>query len=227
MTINYMPYAGGHSYQLSLPQPCEGDAPGEIPLEGEIRRQPVFLRYLTVAGLWNFSVFTAGPFFNVHLAQNLGASARTTGLLAMVSALTSMAGQWAFGRWSDRLGAPRVMAWAGMLIPFLPWAWLLMRSPWHVIPINAAAGFLWAGFELCSLNTLLLFSPAETLPRYAALYHLVVGGASALGAAVGGWIAAAWGFEPLFVLSGLGRMAAMGLYGWRVFPRLVSNARAT
>jgi predicted MFS family arabinose efflux permease len=142
MTINYMPYAGGHSYQLSLPQPCEGDAPGEIPLEGEIRRQPVFLRYLTVAGLRNFSVFTAGPFFNVHLAQNLGASARTTGLLAMVSALTSMAGQWAFGRWSDRFGAPRVMAWAGMLIPFLPWAWLLMRSPWHVIPINAAAGFL-------------------------------------------------------------------------------------
>jgi hypothetical protein len=48
-----------------------------------------------------------------------------------------------------------------------------------------------------------------------------------LGAAVGGWIAAAWGFEPLFVLSGLGRMAAMRLYGWRVFPRLVSNARAT
>jgi predicted MFS family arabinose efflux permease len=227
MTINYMPYAGGHSYQLSLPQPCEGDAPGEIPLEGEIRRQPVFLRYLTVAGLWNFSVFTAGPFFNVHLAQNLGASARTIGLLAMVSALTSMVGQWAFGRWSDRFGAPRVMAWAGMLIPFLPWAWLLMRSPWHVIPINAAAGFLWAGFELCSLNTLLLLSPAETLPRYAALYHLVVGGASALGAAVGGWIAAAWGFEPLFVLSGLGRMAAMGFYGWRVFPRLVSNARAT
>ncbi len=193
-----------------------------LPPWREIRQRPAFLGYLATAGVWNFSLFLAGPFFNVYLAQNLGASARTIGLLSMVSAGTALIGQWVFGRWSDRIGAPRGMWRAGMLIPLLPWAWLLVRAPWHVIPINALAGFLWAGFELCNLNTLLVLSSPETRPRYAALYNLIVGISSTLGAVIGGWIAAAWGFYPLFVLSGLGRTAAMVLFRWKVIRSLKS-----
>jgi len=54
-----------------------------------------------------------------------------------------------------------------------------------------------------------------------------VGIASALGAAAGGWIADAWGFYPLFVLSGLGRMAAMGLYRWKGLRDLPARADGT
>lgn len=208
----------------SIPEPPSGTVRGKrLPPWGEIRRHPAFFHYLAAAGVWNFSVFLAGPFFNVHLVRNLGADARTVGLLSMVSALTALIGQWVFGRWSDRIGAARGMWRAGMFIPLLPWAWLLVRSPWHVIPINVLSGFLWAGFELCNLNTLLLLSPTEIRPRYAALYNLVVGISSAFGAAIGGWIAMAWGFYPLFALSGFGRAMAIGVYRWKVLRHLAEE----
>lgn len=214
---------GGIGWMLfaSIPEIGPGVVRGKrLPPWREVRQQPAFLRYLAMAGTWNFAVFLAGPFFNVHLVRNLRADARTVGLLSMVSTLTALLGQWVFGRWSDRIGAPRGLLWAGVWIPLLPWAWLLARSPWHVLPINALAGFLWAGFELCSLNTLLAFSPPETRPRYAALYNLVSGISAALGAATGGWIAAGWGFYPLFALSGFGRALAIGVYRWKVLPCL-------
>ncbi len=219
--IGFLLGAVGLAVFASIPEAGPRAVRGKrLPPWGEIRERPAFLGYLAAAGAWNFAVFLAAPFFNVHLVRNLGADARAVGLLSMISALTALLGQWVFGRWSDRISAPRGMWWAGLLIPLLPWAWLLVHHPWHAIPINALGGFLWAGFELCSLNTLLLLSREETRPRYAALYNLAVGVAAAAGAAAGGWIAAQWGFHPLFALSGLGRLLAIGLYGWGVLRRL-------
>ncbi|MCS7252043.1 MAG: MFS transporter [Anaerolineae bacterium] len=211
--IAFLLGAIGLAVFASMPEERPGDVRGQrLPPWREIRKQSAFLGYLTTSGIWNFSLFLAAPFFNVHLVQNLGANPQTVGLLAMVSALTGLFGPIFFGRWNDRWGAPRALLWAGLLIPLLPWAWLLARSPWHIVPVNALAGFLWAGFELCNFNTLLALAPKETRPRYAAFYNLVIGIASATGAVVGGWIASLWGFYPLFALSGLGRLLAIGFY---------------
>ncbi len=212
----------------SLPEAGPGVVRAKrLPPWREIRAHSVFLSYLATAGIWNFSLFLAGPFFNIHLVRNLGADARAVGLLTAVSAFTALFGQAFFGRWSDRWGAPRALLRAGLFIPLLPWAWLLARSPWHIVPINALAGFLWAGFDLCNFNTLLFLSPEETRPRYAALYNLIVGIASAAGAAAGGWMASHWGFYPLFALSGLGRLLAMGLYARTVLRALASSSRTS
>ncbi|WP_322798853.1 MFS transporter [Thermoflexus sp.] len=219
--IAFLLGAIGLAVFASLPEESPGSVRGKrLPPWREIREQPAFLSYLATFGIWNFSLFLAAPFFNVHLVQNLGADARTVGLLTTVSAFAALFGPVFFGRWNDRWGAPRALLRAGLFIPLIPWAWLLARSPWHIAPINALAGFLWAGFDLCNFNTLLALAPEETRPRYAAFYNLIVGIASAAGAAVGGWIASQWGFYPLFALSGLGRLLAMGFYARTVLRAL-------
>jgi len=94
----------------------------------------------------------------------------------------------------------------------MPWAWALIRSPWHVVPINLVAGFLWAGYELANFNFLLILTPEDRRPRYSAVYQIVVTVALAGGAALGGIVAQRWGYTPVFVLSGIGRLCAALLF---------------
>jgi hypothetical protein len=63
--------------------------------------------------------------------------------------------------WVDRWKPYRVQLITGLLIPFLPACWASIRSPWHIVPINLASGFLWAGYELAAFNMLLVLSTEE------------------------------------------------------------------
>jgi predicted MFS family arabinose efflux permease len=114
------------------------------------------------------------------------------------------------------MGPRRVQLITGLMIPIFPAAWALVRSPWHIVPLNLAAGFLWAGYDLAAFNMLLILSPEERRARYTALYQVIVTVALAAGAALGGMIATYWGYAPIFVLSGVGR-----LFGALFFARLV------
>ena len=49
-----------------------------------------FLMLCATAALWNFSLNTAGPFFNIYLVRNLKATALMVGLLSVVSSLASL-----------------------------------------------------------------------------------------------------------------------------------------
>jgi predicted MFS family arabinose efflux permease len=100
----------------------------------------------------------------------------------------------------------------GLVIPLLPWGWALTRSPWHVVPIDMAGGFLWAGYNLANFNMLLAITPEDMRPRYSALYQIVVMGALAVGSAIGGVIIEQWGYYVVFALSGVGRLAAALLF---------------
>jgi MFS family permease len=184
----------------------------QVPLLQHLRAHPDFLAFCATAALWNFSLQIAGPFFNPYLAQSLGASAGVVGALRMVSGLAALPGMRLFGPLADRWGPRRVQLITGLLIPLLPAAWMLVRSPWHVIPIHLAGGFLWAGYNLASFNFLLTITPGHRQPRYSALYQIVVTLALAGGAALGGVVAEWWGYIATFALSAVGRLSAALLF---------------
>lgn len=182
---------------------------GHLPsLLRHLRTQPDFLLFCGTSALWNFSLQIAGPFFTPYLAESLGANAGIVGTLGVVTSLASLPGQRLFGSLNDRWGARRVRLVTGLIIPLLPFGWVLTRSPWHVIPINLASGFLWAGFNLASFNFLLEIVPKDRLARYSALYQIIVMAAFAGGAALGGVVAERRGYVTIFVLSGIGRLIA-------------------
>ncbi len=184
----------------------------QAPLLRQLRAHPDFLAFCATAALWNLSLSIARPFFNVYLVENLRASASIVGTLSVVSLLAALPGQRLFGPLVDRWGPRRVQLITGLLIPLLPWAWVLVRSPWHAVPINLAGGFLWAGYGLSNFNFLLTLTPEDRRPRYSALYQVIVMAALAGGAAMGGIIAEQWGYMTIFVLSGIGRLSAALLF---------------
>ena len=79
-------------------------------------------------------------------------------------------------------------------------------------------GAIWAGYGIGSFNFLLSVSPAEQRARYTALYQIAVAGSVALGAALGGLISSYMALTILFVISGIGRFAAAGIFAWYVHP---------
>jgi predicted MFS family arabinose efflux permease len=187
---------------------------------GGLRAHPDFLAFCAVALLWNGALGVASPFFGVYMVENLGASAGTVGTLSVISAMAALPGQRLFGTLADRWGPRRIQLFTGLIIPLVPWGWALARSPWHLVPIDLIAGFLWAGYSLASFNFLLLLAPEERRSRYTALYQIAVMVALASGSALGGVVATAWGIRAVFVLSGIARLAAALL-----FVRLVRQPR--
>jgi len=199
-----------------------------MPLVQHLRAHPAFLTFCATAALWNLSLNVAGPFFNVYLVETVKANAGVVGALSVVSSLAALPGQRLFGPLIDRWGPRRVQLITGLLIPLLPSAWALVRSPWHVVPINLAAGFLWAGYNLSNFNSLLTLTPEDRRPGYSALYQAIVTTALAGGAALGGIVAEHWGYTAVFVLSGIGRLGAALLFARfvRSTPRMTKDQGA-
>ncbi len=171
-----------------------------------------FVLFCATAALWNFSLNIAGPFFNVYLVEGLSGTASMVGLLSVASGMAALPGQRLFGVLSDRWGPRRVQLLTGLLIPLLPFAWTLVWSPWHVVPIDMAGGFLWAGYNLAAFNFLLTLMPEERRAHYSAVYQIVVTIALAGGAALGGVAAEYWGYKAVFVMSGTGRLLSALLF---------------
>ncbi|MDH3675222.1 MAG: MFS transporter, partial [Anaerolineae bacterium] len=163
-----------------------------------IRKSPGFLGLVISAFVWNMAVQVAAPFFNVYLVNQLGASITTVGWLTAVSGLSALVGQQLFSRLLDRHGALWVQRLAGLLIFWLPLAWIFVTSPWQVVLINACGGLLWAGYNLSNFSLLLQLSPDEQRPRAVALYQTAVFGSAVLGPLIGGFLADVVSFQFIF-----------------------------
>ncbi|NLE45933.1 MAG: MFS transporter [Chloroflexi bacterium] len=187
-----------------------------IELLAHARSLPGFLAFAVTAALLNFSLSLASPFFNVHLANNLGASAGIVGTLTVLSSLAALPGQRLFGSLVDRWGAYRVRVLTNFIVPIMPWLWILARSPWHTGPAQILGGFMWAGYNLANFNLLLEFTPEDQRTHYTALYQIALTLSTAGGAALGGVIAEHWSYSAIFFLSGAGRLIAGLLFIWLV-----------
>jgi predicted MFS family arabinose efflux permease len=168
--------------------------------------------FCAVAALWNCSLNLAGPFFSVYMVESLRASASTVGTLDVIATLAALPGQRLFGILADRWGPRRVQLITGLLIPIIPLGWVLSRSAWHLVPVQLAVGFLWAGYALASFNFLLVFTPEDRRSHYTALYQIAVTVGLAGGAVLGGIIATHWGYKSVFIVSSLGRLGAALLF---------------
>ena len=173
-----------------------------------------FLMYLGGTLIWNIGLQAAGPFFNPYLAKNLHASSAMIGFLSAIMAITGLGGLAWLGRMMDVRGTRWMMIATGLIIPLLPACWLFVSEPWQVIPINAAAGILWAGNGIATLNMVMVMAPAEKRARYAAAFQTVTFAGAFAGPLIGGQIITLLGFNAVFGFSAIGRMAGT-LIIWR------------
>jgi MFS family permease len=199
-----------------IPEPPLPAAAERSHRSGDLRRalsnSPGFLGLVVSGFIWNFGLQLAGPFFNVYMVSQLNASLAMVGLVTGISSLFALGGQRIFGRLLDYKGSLWVQTITGLLIPFLPAAWIFVTEPWQVGIINAFSGVLWAGYNLSNFNLLLELSPPEQRPRAVALYQTVIFVSAVLGPLLGGFLADAIGFKPVFGLSGACRMVGMVVF---------------
>ena len=60
---------------------------------------------------------------------------------------------------------------------------------------------MWTGYGLASFNLLLDIAPEKARPEANALFQLVVAGSATVAPVVGGHLADAIGYRPIFILS--------------------------
>ena len=195
----------------TLPPRAKGQT---LHLRQMLRGQGRFLAFCGTAALWNFSVQIAGPFFIIFLSDEVGASASLLALSSATSVLAALPAQRVFGVLNDRKGARWVQRLTGFIIPLVPGVWGFMRQPWQAFPVQLISGFAWAGYNLAAFNLLLEMTPDEDRPTFVAVYQALVGLGMAGGAALGSWLIKTQGYQPVFLVSAIGRLAAAVLFSW-------------
>jgi len=183
--------------------------------------QSQFVAVVLTSALWNFSINITGPFFNVYLVQNLKFSTAVIGFLAVISSISGLFVQNKIGAIADRLGPRRLQLVSMALIPLLPLAWTLASQVWQIALINLAGGILWGAFNLAQFNLLLASMPKDQIPRFSAIYQIVITLSLSAGALAGSYVIKHWGFVAIFLISALLRWVATGL-----FARFVQAADA-
>jgi MFS family permease len=181
-----------------------------------IRSAPGFLILVAVTLIWNLGSQMTGPFLNVYLVSKLGATTAMVGWANAASGLAALLTQRWLGRWVDRKGNIWVQGVLSFVIIGIPLAWMVAAVPWHVIIINAIAGILWTGHGLASFNLLLELAPEQARPEANALFQLVVAASAVIAPMVGGHVADAFGFKPMFALSSAIRVVGALAFLWWV-----------
>jgi MFS family permease len=171
-----------------------------------------FMGFAASALVWNTALQVSSPFFNVYLVSRLGASAAMVGFLTAVSSVTTLLGQLALGRATDKKGDAFVLVLTGLLIPFLPLSWILVTRPQQVAYINTASGILWAGYNLACFNILLKLTPDDRRAEATAVYQTLVTASAVIGPVIGGALADSVGYTAVFALSGAGRFVGILLF---------------
>ncbi len=171
-----------------------------------LRGNRTFLYFTIIMMFWTFGVQVAGTYFTVYQKDVLQSTTRLIGLLTTVTSLTSLIGQRVWGRLIDQRGSRWVMTLCGLLIPNMPFVWMLVTEPWHVVFISLQSGFLWAGFNVASFNLLLELPDQKLRTQASASYATLTNIASIVAPLAGGLVISTLGYHWTFGLSGTLRL---------------------
>ncbi len=212
------------------------------PLLDAVREGAVFvlhhrlLRGIALCAIfWNLSFFALWAIFVPFALNILALDPRQTGAVQMAYGAGLIAGALSGGAVLTRLPpnvtllfGPGVSAAAGLLL------WLSVGTPGWALP--AVAHFL-VGFGpmlwlICQTTVRQLVTPPELLGRVNATIQVAIYGMRPLGALLGGWLGAAFGYETAVVAIAAGFATSCAvvlvtpLIGLRVMPAQTSTASA-
>ncbi len=193
--------------EVSRHLPSHGSLPGLI---NQVWNQPNFRRLLNFGLLWSFAVNFSSPFFVVYLLRELHFTYTVVSLITIAGAIADLTGMGFWGHLSDQHGNRPIMLLCVAVGSLMPLTWLFTSdsdfSKFLLIPgLLMMGSFVFAGYNLSSVNMIFGSAPRENNSAYFALWNSVNGVFTALGAIAGGLF-----YDHGQALSGL----ADGLPGW-------------
>ncbi|MDP3920882.1 MAG: MFS transporter [Candidatus Omnitrophota bacterium] len=177
-------------------------------------RRSNYVRYVLYVASITFATQLASPYFSVYMLKDLQFSYLTYMSVHMSAVITGFISFPIWGSHADHVGNARVLKTVSVLIPVIPFLWLVSKNPFYLIGVESFSGFVWGGFTLSAANYIFdAVTPAKRV-RCLGYFNFINGSAVFLGAALGGFLAERlppiFGFPllTLFLLSGSLRFAA-------------------
>lgn len=174
-------------------------------------RNTNFYKFLLYASSITFATQIAAPYFSVYLLRDLGLDYLSFTGIQLASVLGGLIAFPIWGHHADHVGNAKMLKLASILIPSVPFLWLVSPNSFWLGAVEAFSGFLFAGFGLCAVNFIFdAISPAKRV-QCLSYFALFCGAAIFLGASLGGLLAehlpAVGGSKLviLFILSGIFR----------------------
>lgn len=147
-----------------------------------------FAKFVLFIAAMNFSVNLAAPYFAVFMLKDLSFNYLLYSGIMIVAPLTVYLTIRRWGQHADMAGNLKVIKLTTRLIAFNPILWIINQSPVYLIAVECFAGFLWAGFSLCSANFVYDAVRPQKRTRCIAYFSVVNGLALSAGALLGGFI---------------------------------------
>lgn len=191
-----------------------------------------FPRAVACLAGFHLALFVAAPYF-VKYMKEIGYTNLQIVAVTAVSIPAKLLFLPAWARAASRYGTRRVLLASGMLTALVPWLWMLHPGWRWILVAQVANGVIWGGFELCHLPYLMeMTRPAERTRRMASCFSVSflagmvgsIAGDQALRHAPLGGVAGPYLW--VFLLSGIGRVMAMGWGAWRFPEGTPGSARA-
>ncbi|WKZ17836.1 MAG: MFS transporter [Candidatus Jettenia sp. CY-1] len=173
-----------------------------------------FVKFIFYVASISFSVQLATPYFNIYLLQELHFNYLTYMMIHLGSVIAGLIAFPIWGRHADLVGNARILKITSFIIPVVPALWLFSANPFYLGVVNALAGFVWSGFNLCTTNFIYDAVSAQKRLRCLGYFNLINGGAIFAGASLGGFLAERvsplWGSRLLtiFLISAILRFLA-------------------
>ncbi|MFH0984053.1 MAG: MFS transporter [Candidatus Omnitrophota bacterium] len=152
-------------------------------------RESNFVKFVFYVASITFATTLAAPYFSVYMLQDLHFSYLTYMSIHMGAVVASLVSFPIWGRHADKIGNARVLKATSLLIPLIPLLWIFSSNLAYLFAIEIFAGFVWGGFNLCSLNFIYdAVSPGKRM-RCLGYFGFINGIATFIGAGLGGYLA--------------------------------------
>lgn len=152
-------------------------------------RRSNFVKFVLYVGSITFATTLAAPYFSVYMLQDLKFNYLVYTFVHMGAVVASLFSFPVWGRQADRVGNVKVLKMTSLFIPLIPLLWIFSSNLFYLFCIEIFAGFVWGGFNLCSVNFIYdAVSPGKRV-RCLGYFGFIIGTATFLGASLGGYLA--------------------------------------
>lgn len=175
-----------------------------------------FGKFTLLVSLLTLGQWIAKPFFSVYMINILDFD---YSLFIIINLSSTLIGLFFFpllGHYSDKFGNVNLLRIGSIIIPFLPFLWILFNTPLQIIlGIQIWSGIGWTSFNLAASNFIYDNIPSKKRGKYIALYNLIIGVSITLGGFLGSMIITFIDimiinpFHLVFFLSGTVRIIAV------------------
>ncbi|MFH1072455.1 MAG: MFS transporter [Nanoarchaeota archaeon] len=147
-----------------------------------------FGRFVIFRSLMAFSAMIAAPFFAVYILRDLQYDYFSFTLVIMASVVMSFLTMVYWGKYIDRFGNKKILVISGILIPVIPFLYIVFKSVPLLMFAEIISGFAWGGFNLATFNFIFDNVSPQKRARCVAYFNVIFGVFVFLGSIVGNYI---------------------------------------